>query len=238
MRWSKLATGIGVVCLLAFAGLAVAKGSYREQLCQNEGYHCLKITKGQTWYSLFPDPYERDLVKRINRMNTSLRTGMTIAVPDDLSIDTNLIAPFPKQYDTEGVKTVVVAPGDLAWAAYDEQGNLVKWGPSSAGQSYCKDIERRCTTPSGSFMVYSKGGAGCVSTKFPVGEGGAPMPYCMFFNGGYALHGSPLVPGYNASHGCVRLFTEDARWLNHEFTPGGKARVIILPYSARANLIQ
>ena len=26
-----------------------------------------------------------------------------------------------------------------------------------------------------------------------------------YFTGGYALHGSPSVPGYPASHGCVRL---------------------------------
>jgi len=32
----------------------------------------------------------------------------------------------------------------------------------------------------------------------------------MFFHGGFALHGSPSVPGYNASHGCVRLFDDDA----------------------------
>ena len=43
------------------------------------------------------------------------------------------------------------------------------------------------------------------------------MPYCMFFHTGFALHGSYEVPGYNASHGCVRLYKEDAKWLNEEF---------------------
>ncbi len=43
------------------------------------------------------------------------------------------------------------------------------------------------------------------------------MPYCMHFFMGYALHGSDQVPGYAASHGCVRMFIEDARWLNEEF---------------------
>ncbi|MCX7124554.1 MAG: L,D-transpeptidase, partial [Gammaproteobacteria bacterium] len=32
----------------------------------------------------------------------------------------------------------------------------------------------------------------------------------------FALHGSTL-PGYNASHGCVRLFFDDAKWLNQDF---------------------
>ena len=39
----------------------------------------------------------------------------------------------------------------------------------------------------------------------------------MHFFMGFALHGSDIVPGYPASHGCVRLFTEDARWLNEDF---------------------
>ena len=43
------------------------------------------------------------------------------------------------------------------------------------------------------------------------------MPYCMFFHKGFALHGSDDIPGYRASHGCVRMFTRDAKWLNEEF---------------------
>jgi lipoprotein-anchoring transpeptidase ErfK/SrfK len=33
---------------------------------------------------------------------------------------------------------------------------------------------------------------------------GARMPYCMHFNGGYAMH-EGYVPRYAASHGCIRL---------------------------------
>ncbi len=33
---------------------------------------------------------------------------------------------------------------------------------------------------------------------------GARMPYCMHFNGGYAMH-EGFVPPYAASHGCIRL---------------------------------
>jgi lipoprotein-anchoring transpeptidase ErfK/SrfK len=33
---------------------------------------------------------------------------------------------------------------------------------------------------------------------------GARMPYCMHFNGGYAMH-EGYVPQYAASHGCIRL---------------------------------
>ena len=43
------------------------------------------------------------------------------------------------------------------------------------------------------FSVKRKGLPSCVSSKFPLGKGGAPMPYCMFFRGGYAIHGSPRI---------------------------------------------
>lgn len=35
----------------------------------------------------------------------------------------------------------------------------------------------------------------------------------LYFTGGYAVHGSPSVPGYPASHGCVRVSNADADWL-------------------------
>ncbi|AYG66544.1 MULTISPECIES: L,D-transpeptidase [unclassified Rhizobium] len=40
----------------------------------------------------------------------------------------------------------------------------------------------------------------------------APMPYAVFFNGGYAVHGTYEVRrlGRPASHGCVRLDTRNA----------------------------
>ncbi|RFC68040.1 MULTISPECIES: L,D-transpeptidase [Mesorhizobium] len=40
-----------------------------------------------------------------------------------------------------------------------------------------------------------------------------PMPYSVFFRGGYAIHGTTQVKrlGRPASHGCVRLATGNAR---------------------------
>jgi lipoprotein-anchoring transpeptidase ErfK/SrfK len=125
----------------------------------------------------------------------------------------------------------------LAWAAYNEGGELVWWGPVSPGSGHCTKSQGECLTPSGSFRIIRKSDETCVSTVFPIrsdGEsGGAIMPYCMHFWRGFALHGSEDVPGYAASHGCVRMFIQDARWLNEEFIDlpgaGGKTgtRVII-----------
>lgn len=120
-------------------------------------------------------------------------------------------------------------PRHKSWAAYDSDGQLVNKGRASGGRGYCPDIRRRCHTPVGKFKVYHKGPAHCVSTKFPIGRGGAPMPYCMFFKGGFAIHGSPNVPNYNASHGCIRVVPSDARWLHQNFITNGTT-VIVRPY--------
>jgi lipoprotein-anchoring transpeptidase ErfK/SrfK len=43
----------------------------------------------------------------------------------------------------------------------------------------------------------------------------APMPYAIFFHGGYAIHGTTYEGqlGSPASHGCVRLLTANAKTL-------------------------
>lgn len=218
--------------LLIFSGevfAAYARPAIRH-LCQSSNFTCIRVQRGQSWESLFPNANTRDAVMRLNRMNVWLQPGMVIAVPDRLyNIDKMDFAPLAHQIRPTGRKTIIVDPGEFAFGAYNANGQLVRWGPVSMGQGWCSDIHRKCRSPVGRFAVYDKRGAKCVSTKFPIGKGGAPMPYCMFFRGGYALHGSPLVPGYHASHGCIRLFTQDARWLNQEFIDMGTP-VIVRPY--------
>ena len=34
----------------------------------------------------------------------------------------------------------------------------------------------------------------------------------LYFNGGFAIHGSPLVPAVNISHGCVRISLDTSLW--------------------------
>jgi hypothetical protein len=124
---------------------------------------------------------------------------------------------------------VIFSPRTLQWKAGNSNGKVVRSGRASGGRSYCPDIKRSCRTPSGTYRVISEGGPGCRSSRYPVGKGGAPMPYCMFFSKYYAIHGSPDVPNYNASHGCVRVPPADARWLNQNFVTVG-TKVIVKPY--------
>lgn len=57
----------------------------------------------------------------------------------------------------------------------------------------------------------------------------SPMPYAMFFRGGYAIHGTGAVGalGRRASHGCVRLATGNARMLYSLAQRHGGARVVV-----------
>lgn len=199
--------------------------SYGSKICQDSQYTCYTVKRGDSWKNLFPNEAERDVVMRINRTNNTLHSGRVIAIPKNNSGEMLAFAPFSRDIDPPGQKVIMVSLKKLAFGAYSADGRLVYWGPISAARGYCPDTGRRCTTKTGVFHVYTKGGAGCKSTRYPVGRGGAPMPYCMFFNGNYALHGSYDVPGYHASHGCVRLFVKDAKWLNQEFTPGGQTKV-------------
>ncbi|MGN6146494.1 MAG: L,D-transpeptidase [Mesorhizobium sp.] len=76
---------------------------------------------------------------------------------------------------------------------------LYRWKVSTARQGYI--------TPRGTYrpqrlhrMWYSR--------KYEM----SPMPYSVFYHGGYAIHGTGAVKslGRPASHGCVRLHTANA----------------------------
>lgn len=125
--------------------------------------------------------------------------------------------------------TFIFNPRTLIWTAYAPDGTLVRSGYGSGGANYCKDIKRRCHTPVGTFYVHAKGSANCKSSKYPLDNPGAPMPWCMFFRGGYAIHGSNDVRSYNASHGCIRVTPIDAQWLHRNLIEIGTL-VIIKPY--------
>lgn len=126
-------------------------------------------------------------------------------------------------------KVIIVDPVAHAWGAYSASGKLLRSGLVTAGSNYCRDLHRPCRTRSGTFRIHSLGDSSCVSSKFPLGEGGAPMPYCMYFNGAQALHGSYEVVAGNISHGCVRMHVDDARWVRFNFATIG-TKVIIRPY--------
>lgn len=58
------------------------------------------------------------------------------------------------------------------------------------------------------------------SRKYPGGDynGLGNMPYAVFIRGGFALHGTPKGNwkklGRRASHGCIRMHPDNAKWFN------------------------
>lgn len=215
-----LSSTVCFTSLCALSSYAEAPNSryYGTGLCNNPQFECIKIQRGDSWNSLFPDEKDRDLVQRINRTYNHLWAGKVIVVPKNLKELTLLdLSPFPRYMDTHNEKQVIVDQDKLAWGAYDADGQLLNWGPIASGRDKCPDSRNSCRTMSGIFRIFSKENSRCKSDVYPVGRGGAPMPYCMYFHKGFAMHGSDDIPGYRASHGCVRMFTRDAKWLNEEF---------------------
>ena len=216
---------------LVFAA-PVVPAYYGPGLCAFSEYKCIKVDHGESWENLFPNEVERDLVQRVNRNYNSLWLGKVIAVPVDLARATVLsLAPFAQVISLnkdDHEKQIIVDQDKLAWGAYNERGRLVNWGPIASGRDRCPDSANACLTLTGSYRFFSKENEKCKSDIFPIGKGGAPMPYCMYYHKGFALHGSADMPGYRASHGCVRLFTRDAKWLNEEFVQVG-TKVVVRP---------
>lgn len=69
-------------------------------------------------------------------------------------------------------------------------------------------------TPRGTYSIYRKE---TMSWSVPFSSW---MPYASYFTGGFAFHEYPDVPGYPASHGCVRIAAPFAPYL-YEFASYG-----------------
>lgn len=142
-------------------------------------------------------------------------------------------APMAERIQSQHEKVIVINPNEHVYGAYDADGKLIRWGIASAGKDKCADTGEHCRTHTGTFRIYFMGNANCYSRKYD----SASMPYCMYFNGGEAIHASSEVEFSNISHGCVRVHYGDAEWLRFHFVEGPNERnnylgtkVIVLSY--------
>ncbi len=86
-----------------------------------------------------------------------------------------------------------------------ENGRIVFSGAISSGK-------RGLATPTGTFRILEKDRFH-ISSKYPAPKGGAKMPYMhRLTNSGIAVHAGYL-PGYPASHGCIRVSNATAKRL-------------------------
>ncbi len=126
-----------------------------------------------------------------------------IVVPGEWKDDPIAYSPFPRQWAAAEpyAKLIVVHQPAQAFAGY-EHGRLVRWGPVSSGR---KDTP----TPEGAFNLTWR----ARKRRSTDNEEWLLEWYFNFVNErGVSFHLFEL-PGYPASHACVRLLLRDAQWL-------------------------
>ena len=180
-------------------------------------------------YSYYPAEFSEPKNDQIYAERSSRTEPEFYRSPHVTSGHSNYSSRLPRNIPAPGERLIIINPRNHVWGAYTAGGKLIRAGLATAGARWCSDLGRPCRTKTGVFRIYSLGGSDCISSKFPIGEGGAPMPYCMFFNGGQGLHGSEHLAEANISHGCVRVSVNDAEWIRYNFAQHG-TKIIIKSY--------
>ena len=140
---------------------------------------------------------------KLNRIDKRhIQVGGSLVIPG-ASADLMGIAPFPIQLEIARKipKLVLVSRRVQAFGAY-ESGRLVRWGPTSTGK-------KSTPTPAGLYHTNWK----AKKRRSSVNQSWI-LPWCFNLDdtAGISFHQFDL-PGYPASHGCVRLLEEDAKWV-------------------------
>lgn len=149
-------------------------------------------------------PEEMALLEKLNRADRDHLPHLdSLVLPDRFSEEPLDHAPLPRLVRelASGSKVLVVHQPGQVFGAY-EDGELVRWGPVSTGRA-------EHPTPSGRYTLTwrSRGRHSTVNPEWYMEW------YFNFHNErGLSFHQYAL-PGYPASHACVRLLERDARWL-------------------------
>jgi lipoprotein-anchoring transpeptidase ErfK/SrfK len=198
MRSSLLSPAVGLVAVLmatADRG-AAARG--------NEGYQVLTSRSAIVTLLATATPSQIALLEKLNRADQPhLKRLLPLVVPVSWDADDVSHTMLPSRYAPAIAAhkyLVVHLPGQM-FGAY-EFGTLVRWGPISSGR-------RTSATPPG-FYTLNWRSIGRASTIDPTWF----MRWYFNFGSreGLALH-AYTMPGYPASHGCIRLLERDAQWV-------------------------
>jgi L,D-transpeptidase catalytic domain len=149
-------------------------------------------------------PQQLTILEKLNRRDARHLVQLErMVAPSVWTADPLDYAPLPETYARvmDYPKALVVYKPTQSLGAY-EYGHLVRWGPVSTGREQDR-------TPSGLFHLTwrSPGRHSSVDPDWY-------MPWYFNFDNdlGLAFHAYTL-PGYPASHGCIRLLQADAKWL-------------------------
>lgn len=173
----------------------------------NISYHSEIINHQDSAITAFENKYTKEQVHAIlaiNRLDYKNRwRADTLVVPEPLLDDFNAYSPFPGNVTSASQirKLALFSYAIHAYALY-ENGKLVKWGPTSMGKK---------SSP-------TRLGLGFTNWKKKVAISSSNSEWKLRWNfnvfnfQGIGWHQYDL-PGFHASHSCMRLLEEDAQWM-------------------------
>ncbi|QSW90016.1 L,D-transpeptidase [Flavobacterium endoglycinae] len=164
-----------------------------------------QFTKVKDWLKANEaDSTKMDIVSAINRADkTNLKKLDSVVIPSDFSGDLVYYLPFPLHVSAleEVSKIIIFSYPTQTFAAY-ENGELVRTGPTNMGR-------KKDPTPTGLFFTNWK--AEKTTSTFN-DEWELKWNFNIENKKGVGFHEYDL-PGYPASHSCLRLLEKDAKYL-------------------------
>jgi hypothetical protein len=185
-------------------------------------YHFIHINKCTD--SLFSRVLKNDslgILLALNRVDSNyIHYQDSILVPDTFISDLNSYSPFPLNIIqlTSIHKLVYISYYDEAFAVY-ENGKLIRWGPVSLGKK---------STPTALGLFHTNWKSERAISTF--NEDWIMNWYFNLENfDGMSMHEYEL-PGYPASHACIRMLQKDAYWFYHwadQWMLEGESKIVI-----------
>lgn len=167
-------------------------------------YHAIALTKETI--PVIQNEYDSSKMKvilAVNRVDATRWQRLdTLIVPDTFVADFMQYSPFPKWVGSikEVHKMILYSQSIQAFGAY-ENGQLVRWGPISSGKK---------ASPTPNYLYHTNW-----RSKKTISTVDDEWIMEWYFNmgnfSGVSMHQYEM-PGYPASHACVRLYKEDAMW--------------------------
>ena len=157
--------------------------------------------------AVFNDEFSKDeqaVILAINRLDTKNKwRADTLMIPDKIDETLMSYSPFPRSLGQlkEVNKIVFFSYPIQAYALY-EKGNLVKWGPTSMGHKTAQTKRGLMFTNWKKELAIST-----VNSSWKL-----PYNFNVHNTLGIGWHQYDL-PGYPASHSCLRLSMDDAKFL-------------------------
>jgi hypothetical protein len=167
-------------------------------------FYLLDVKENLTWLSSLKSNDTLNVLLLLNRVDQDhLLRQDTLVMPDKIYANLNLYCPFPEIIEPLKTihKIIFVSRYAQAFAVY-EKGLRVRWGAASLGKE-------STPTPAGLYFTNWK----AKKTTSTVNRSWVlEWSFNLDNYKGISMHEFSL-PGYPASHSCIRLFRDDANWL-------------------------